>query len=260
MRVIDSPAGLPADPILRWTAQGLSGRARAWSSEDGPAFAVAAPALALHDRLAVHGPVESLVPLVREVLAEVGPSYRLLGDRPLITAVAARLSGVERVADFGWMDLAGDGTGTAEATGLGRRRNGSADSSADDCKAAWLFPADEPDITELLSAASPSSYATPGAPGVERWAGTRDDAGRLTGVAALAWSAPDVGFLAGIAVRPGARGQGLGGAVSGFVLAHALDLHPTAALMVDDANHTAIALYRRLGLRYRPVSAAAAGN
>jgi hypothetical protein len=59
-------------------------------------------------------------------------------------------------------------------------------------------------------------------PGVERWAGVRDGAGRLAAVAALAWSAPGVGLIAGVAVQPGARGQGLGRQVCGFVVAAAL--------------------------------------
>jgi GNAT superfamily N-acetyltransferase len=248
MRAIHTPSSLPDDPLFRWTAQGLpaSGAARAWTSEDGRALAVAGPDLSRYDRLAVRGPAEALVPLVREALAEVGPSYRPFGDRPAITAlVAAGVSGLAWAGDFGWMDRTGGGAGDAGGT-------------KPDGKAAWLSsPADDLEITELLRTAFPSSYAVPGAPGVERWAGTRDDTGRLTAVAALAWSATEVGFLAGIGVHPEARGQGLGRTVCRFVLAEALSRHGSAALMVDDDNGAAISLYRALGLRYRPVSAAA---
>lgn len=259
MRAIHTPSSLPDDPLFRWTAQGLpaSGAARAWTSEDGRALAVAAPDLSRHDRLAVRGPADALVPLVREVLAEVGPSYRPFGDRAVIAALVAAGASAEASAgvpglawagDFGWMDrtggdaAGGGGTGGTEADG----------------KAGWLSsPADDPEIAGLLTTASPSSYAVPGASGVERWAGTRDDTGRLTAVAALAWSAPEVGFLAGIAVHPETRGRGLGRTVCRFVLAEALSRHGAAALMVDDDNGAAISLYRALGLRYRPVSAAA---
>ncbi|KIF75735.1 hypothetical protein QR77_21290 [Streptomyces sp. 150FB] len=261
MRAIHTPSSLPDDPLFRWTAQGLpaSGAARAWTSEDSRALAVAGRDLSRYDRLAVRGPADALVPLVREALAEVGPSYRPFGDRPAIAAlVAAGVSGLAWAGDFGWMDRTGGGAGDGVGDGMGDGMGDGAGGTEADGKAGWLSsPADDPEITELLRTAFPSSYAVPGAPGVERWAGTRDDTGRLTAVAALAWSATEVGFLAGIAVHPEARGQGLGRTVCRFVLAEALSRHGSAALMVDDDNGAAISLYRALGLRYRPVSAAA---
>jgi ribosomal protein S18 acetylase RimI-like enzyme len=68
---------------------------------------------------------------------------------------------------------------------------------------------------------------------------------------------PAVALLAGIAVHPQARGQGLGRDIAGFLLAEALHRHEAAALMVEDGNHAARHLYRSLGLRYQPVAAAA---
>ncbi|WP_205315184.1 hypothetical protein, partial [Nonomuraea lactucae] len=60
----------------------------------------------------------------------------------------------------------------------------------------------------LLAEHAPRSYAVPGAAGVTRWAGTRIG-GRLAAVAADAWSAPSVGFLAGVATAAPFRGRGL---------------------------------------------------
>ena len=108
----------------------------------------------------------------------------------------------------------------------------------------------------LLDEAFPESYAYPGRPGArDRWAGVRDG-GRLVAVAALAWCAPTVGFLGGVATAPAARGRGLGRVVCAFTVERALAEYGTAALIVDDANSAALRLYRGLGLAYRPLGAA----
>jgi ribosomal protein S18 acetylase RimI-like enzyme len=75
-------------------------------------------------------------------------------------------------------------------------------------------------------------------------------------VAALVWPAPPVGFVAGVAVHPDAPGHGLGRAVCGFVVAEAVARHGSAALMVDEWNHSAVRLYQGLGMRHRPLRAA----
>ncbi|WP_371653856.1 MULTISPECIES: GNAT family N-acetyltransferase [unclassified Streptomyces] len=245
MHELCSTAALPCDPPLLWAAQGLTGasRARAWVSGDGRAFAVAVPDLSRHDRLAVSGPVGSLAPLVAEVLAETGPSYRPLGDEATVRALVEALPELRPVATFGWMSRTRP-LSSAEA------------GAADEGKARWLADDDAEEITALLAEAFPGSYAVPGAPGVGRWAGTRDDAGRLTSVAALAWSSPEVGLLAGVAVHPSARGRGLARTVVAKVLAEALAVHGTAALMVDGANDGAIRLYEGLGFAYRRFLAA----
>ncbi|MGO8958956.1 MAG: GNAT family N-acetyltransferase [Streptosporangiaceae bacterium] len=92
---------------------------------------------------------------------------------------------------------------------------------------------------------------------MHHWAGVRDDAGRLLATGTLAWSAPAVGLLAGIAVDPKARGQGLGRDICGFLVAEALRRHDAAALMVEEWNHPAQRIYRELGMRYRALAAAA---
>ncbi|GAA0622298.1 GNAT family N-acetyltransferase [Streptomyces crystallinus] len=238
MHELHSSDKLPRDPSLLWAAQGLTGSSRAWASEDGRAFAVAAPDLSCHDRLAVSGPVESLAPLVAEVLTETGPSYSPLGDEATVRALVEALPVLRPLATYGWMSrtrpLTPDEAG-----------------AADEGKARWLTDEDGPEIAGLLAEAFPHSYAVPGAPGVERWAGTRDDAGLITAVAALAWPSPEVGLVAGVAVHPSARGRGLARTVVTKVLAQALAVHGTAALMVEEANHTAIRLYESLGFAYR---------
>jgi GNAT superfamily N-acetyltransferase len=244
MRAIDDHDELVAlcggDTLCRWVAQGLDGRGRAWASADGRALAVAGAGISRRDRVAVSGPAASVVPLVRDVLHEVGPAYRPLGDPPLIDAIVGGVPGLATGKAFGWMDR------TAAPPQDGERPHG----------VRWLPDAETPEAAALLQEVSPGSDAMPGVPGVERWAGIRDDEGRLVALAALAWSAPSVGLVAGVAVRPAARGRGLGRAVCGFVVAEALRRYGCAALMVDAWNEAAIGLYRGLGMGYRPIRAA----
>lgn len=226
---------------MRVGGWGLTGRSRAWASDDRRAVAVAGPALATRDRMAVWGAGDAAVPLVRQLLAEIGPGYRPLGDRELITTLAGEIQALTYSGTFGWMDRPTHHPGHPGPRG-GRAR--------------WLPAAMAPEVGRFLAAAHPASYAHPGVPGVQRWAGIRDDRGALAAVGALAWSAPAVGFLAGIAVHPRARRQGLGRQVCGFLLAEALRVHEMAALMVDEDNAAAIRLYRSLGLRYQSVGTA----
>jgi ribosomal protein S18 acetylase RimI-like enzyme len=237
------------DTLCLWAAQGLAGRSwadwspaersRAWRSADGTALAVAGPGLSTRDRIAVHGRAQAAIPLVRGVLEVVGPTFRPLGNRDLITAIVAEVPDLAATAAFGWMDSRGPGP---VLLGPGA--------------AHWLPETELPHVTALLKVSFPDSDAQPGAPGVERWAGVRDEQGRLLAVTAVAWSAPHVGYLAGVAVHPEARGRGHGAAVCGFVLAETLAKHGTAALMVEEQNHSAIQLYRSLGMGYRTLTAA----
>ncbi|NUR97988.1 MAG: GNAT family N-acetyltransferase [Kribbellaceae bacterium] len=236
MQEIRTPAELElvseGDSIIGWAAQGLAAGVRVWRA--GAAVAVASPDVSKHDRLAVAGPVEEAVPLVADVLAQVGPSFRPFGDEELIRALAERVPGLRFSAAFGWMD---------------------ADQVPDvTTSAAWLDG--DVGVAELLEEASPSSYAWPGHPGVRRWAALTGDRGELLSIAADAWSAPTVGFLAGVATHPVARGKGLSRQVCGFVTAELVKTYGRAALMVDKDNAAAIAVYRRLGYTYRQVAAA----
>ncbi|WP_427886777.1 GNAT family N-acetyltransferase [Kribbella sp. GL6] len=236
MREIKTPAELKLasgdDSIVGWAAQGFTTGARAWRA--GSAVVVAAPDVSRHDRLAVVGPVSEAVRLAAAVLTEVGPSFRPFGDEELIREMAEHLPGLEFAAAFGWMDT--DQVPDVTTT------------------AAWLDG--DAGVAALLDTASPSSYAWPGHPGVRRWAAVTGDDGELLSVAADAWSAPGVGFLAGVATHPVARGKGLSGQVCGFVTAELVKRHGRVALMVDGDNAAAIAVYRRLGYTYRQVAAA----
>ena len=219
--------------MIVWCGQGqLGGRVRAWY--DGDAVAVVSPQLSQHDRLAVYGPVDELAGLVERVLAEVDASLRTFGDEELIRQLAERVPGLNFAAAFGWMHTA---TAPSEVT-----------------TAAWLDS--DAGVEELLAEAAPESYAWPGRPGVRRWAGVTSEAGELLSIAADAWSAPEIGFLAGVATKPSARGQGLSRQVCAFATAELVKRYGQAGLMVHSYNAAAIAVYRKLGYTYRNVAAA----
>jgi GNAT superfamily N-acetyltransferase len=220
------------DPLIVWAGQGFRPGVRAWY--DGDAVAVAAPDLSKRDRLAVLGPADSVARLAAEVFAEVGPSFRPLGDEQLIRDLADRVPVLSFSAAFGWMD-------TAELPVV-------------TTTAAWLEG--DTGVEALLTEAAPMSYAWPGRSGVRRWAAATGNGGDLLSVAADAWGAPEIGFLAGVATHPGARGRGLSRQVCAFVTAELIKQHGRVGLIVDGSNATAIALYQRLGYTYRRVAAA----
>ena len=107
---------------------------------------------------------------------------------------------------------------------------------------------DEPAVQELLVASSPTASALPGDPAVRRWVGVRDGSGVLLACAADTSGAPGAGHLSSIAVRPQARGQGLGRAVTAALvrqlLAEGNDL-VTLGMYADNAS--ARAVYDALG-------------
>ncbi|MFL4910057.1 GNAT family N-acetyltransferase [Streptomyces sp. MMS24-I2-30] len=91
---------------------------------------------------------------------------------------------------------------------------------------------------------------------MRRWAGARNESGTLLACAADAWSAPSVGFLAGVATAEQARGCGMRTAVCSLVLDDLVVDHDVAALMVDNWNTAAVRLYRGLGPSWRSLAAA----
>jgi hypothetical protein len=147
----DLVAWCKADILCLWAAQGLDGRCRAWRSSDGRAVAVAGPGLSTRDRLALGGPSDAAVPLAREVLALTGPSYRPLGDRELIGALAAALPALVLVSSFGWMDC---WRSAALPPGPATAR--------------WLPGSARDEVAALLEAGFPASQAKPGVAGVWR--------------------------------------------------------------------------------------------
>ncbi|MFG1613331.1 GNAT family N-acetyltransferase [Nonomuraea wenchangensis] len=228
------------DDLVMWAAQGLRPGARAWAA--GGAVVAGCPVISRWDRLAVWGRPRDAVPLVRHALAELGPSYRPLGDVELIGRVAGAVEGLRAGPCFSWMSLADLHDDTGDTGGNGEDGEGGV---------GWLDGA-EAEITALLAADAPDAYAVPGGIGVRRWAGLRDG-DRLAAVAADAWSAPDVGLLAGVATVAAYRGRGLAERVCRWVSGRLVDTYGRAALMVDDDNPAAIRVYERIGYRRRQV-------
>ncbi|MFI6908686.1 GNAT family N-acetyltransferase [Nonomuraea sp. NPDC050394] len=239
---LTSPAQVRAacgdDDLLMWAAQGLGPGARAWAL--GDAVVTAAPDLARRDRLAVGGSTASAVPLVRHALAELGPAYRPLGGTRTIAEVAAKVEGMEVAGEFSWMSLPSEPSVPA---------------AADELEVSWLPGEASPEVAALLTDFAPESYAVPGAAGVTRWAGLRAR-GKLAAVAADAWSAPDVGLLAGVATAGPFRGKGLGERVCRWMSRELVHAYGRAALMVDDDNGPALGVYTRIGYTRRRIAAA----
>jgi ribosomal protein S18 acetylase RimI-like enzyme len=218
------------DPLILWARQGDKTGVRAWRRPG--ATAVACADLSAWDRIAVHGEPDAVRDLLAEVRSRVGPGFRPVGDEKLIDEVAAG-GVIEVAARFAWMD-------TTHAPAL-------------PAEGEWLNGDDG--VAGLLTEAHPKSYAWPGATGVRRWAGIRRD-GELVAAAAEAWSAPGVGFVAGVATRTDLRGAGLGTALCAFVTAELLREHGRVALLVDYSNGGALRAYEKLGFSLRPLAAA----
>ncbi|WP_433267967.1 GNAT family N-acetyltransferase [Actinosynnema sp. CS-041913] len=230
MRVLRTPDEVAAanpDLLAGWAAQCLlPGRGGvAWAH--GDAVGVLTPALNRYDRLVLAGPAEDVAVILR---ARQRP-----GVRPLVTTeLAAELPDFPTTATFGWMER----TGSLDAPDLG-----------------WLHEDEWDDVEALLRKASPNSYVWPYQPGPRRWTGIHADDGTLIAVGADAWSAPGIGFIAGVATHPDHRGLGLSTRLCAFLTSALLAESGACALMVDAHNQTAIKVYERLGYVYRSVSA-----
>jgi ribosomal protein S18 acetylase RimI-like enzyme len=259
----DLAAACADDPLCMWAAQSPlnQGETQAWAAGldaagRAGAVAVACPGLSLRNRVAVWGEPEPAADLMAQVLPLLGPSYRPLGDSELIAQLCARLPGLAMSEPFGWMYAPPSqaspkrSMSTPAGSGLGAAGPG---------EPRWLAAGEMAAVTELLERSFPDSYAWPGRPGVRRWAGIDGPDGELAAVAADAWSAPTVGFIAGVAVREDQRGSGLGSRVCRFLADCLIAGHGRVALMVDGWNDPAIRLYRRLGLTLQDVRAAWSG-
>lgn len=220
-----------ADPQCMWAAQGLTTGGAAWAN--GRAVAVGCPALSGRDRLVVRGPARDAASLVRAVIDSLGPSFVAIGDPQLMGALLARIGWLEHATYFRWMDS------------VSRPQHQPVH------KVRWLARKEWQSADRVLSMALPDSFARPGLPGVGRWAGITDSTGKLTSIAADAWSAPGIGFLASVAVIPEARGAGQGRDVCAFVLDALLAAHGRVAVMAGDLDSDATSMYIKLGLSYR---------
>lgn len=108
----------------------------------------------------------------------------------------------------------------------------------------------EPDeVAPVLTTWSPTASALPGDSAVRRWVGVRGPQGLLA-CAADTSTASGIGHLSSIAVSPGARGQGLGTAVTAALsrqlFAGGCEL---VTLGMYAHNEAGRAMYRGLGMR-----------
>jgi ribosomal protein S18 acetylase RimI-like enzyme len=223
------------DPLLLWVAQDMHTGARAWSL--GDAAAVACRDVSRRDRLALRGAPDDAAELVRRLRPQL-TGFNPVADAELMDALIERVDGLELVVRLGWMETAATPSTTAKAEGR------------------WLTDAELPEVSELMAAEHPSSWAKPGDSGVRRWAGLRDDDGTLQAVAADAWSVPELGFVAGVVTRKRARGRGLATALCAFLTDELVRERGRVALLVETANAPAIRTYQRLGYRLRLIAAA----
>jgi GNAT superfamily N-acetyltransferase len=233
---VDALREVTEDALLHWAAQGLRAGVSAWAM--GSAVVVAVKDLARRDRIAVAGAVEDVGPLVVAMLAEVGPSYRPIGEAALIEDLCGLVPHLVMTPPFGWMSTSA--------------------APDPDPRPTLASPVEDASINELLDVAFPNSLARPSLPGVTRWWVLRDGSS-IGACAADAWSAPGVGLLAGVASAPGVRGRGFGRAVVSAALAAIVDDYGSAALMVEVDNAEARGLYESFAMSYRLLCAAATG-
>jgi GNAT superfamily N-acetyltransferase len=111
-----------------------------------------------------------------------------------------------------------------------------------------LTDADLPELTALVDAAYPQSTARPGDPRVVDWYGIL--AGDRLVACGADRSRGDVGFLAGLAVRPDQRGRGLGAALTVGMTRALFARYDHVALGVYTDNVGALRLYHRLGFTH----------
>lgn len=218
------------DLLVGWAAQALARGGTAWVR--GGAVAVQGTDLQRRDRLVVAGPAAAAVGLVAALRPLVPAGLRLTAAPGVVAA-----TGVGNARPLLWRE-------TREAP---TRPAGPA--------VAWLSRTADAEVDELLDEAAPDSWGRPGEARMRRHAGLRDRTGRLLAVAGEGWSASRVGFVAGVATRPGHRGRGLSAAVCAFVTAALVGERGAAALLHDRDNSAAARLYDRLGYARRPLLA-----
>jgi ribosomal protein S18 acetylase RimI-like enzyme len=244
------------DPLLLWAAQDMRTGALAWAH--GDAAAVACRDVSRRDRLALRGSPDDVAELVGRIRPQV-TGFHPVADESLIDALAERIDGFEVVARIGWMDTTGPAvapTPDAPIPVTGRPGIVRPGTGQHPGIPRWLAEDELAEVTALLEAEHPGSWAQPGTPGVRRWAGLRDQDGVLQAVGADAWSVPEIGFVAGVATRVRARGGGLGTALCVFLTNELIKDRSRVALLVDRTNTAAIRTYQRLGYRMRPIAAA----
>jgi ribosomal protein S18 acetylase RimI-like enzyme len=119
--------------------------------------------------------------------------------------------------------------------------------------AAWLPASAANEIDALLDASFPHASTRPSSLKARRWAGVRDDEGRLIACIVDSSGSPDVGFVASLTVAVPHRGRGLGEALLGWTADELLRDHPRVGLWYEGNNTHAIAIYERLGFALLPI-------
>jgi GNAT superfamily N-acetyltransferase len=103
-------------------------------------------------------------------------------------------------------------------------------------------------ITELLKRTSPDWSVWPGDGHARRWAGAADGGSGLLACLADMTSSPEVGQVAGIAVRPDARRRTLGASITAWAMRRLFEEGcDGVGLGVYAGNTAAMRLYDRLG-------------
>jgi RimJ/RimL family protein N-acetyltransferase len=114
----------------------------------------------------------------------------------------------------------------------------------------WLREDAVDDIGRLLETWSGRHHAMPGDEGVLRWAGVREQDGRLVAVAAHTEHRRGIPHLASVATHGDVRGQGYGGAVTAWLTRRLLaEGAECVTLGMYSDNDVARRLYARLGYR-----------
>jgi GNAT superfamily N-acetyltransferase len=177
-----------------------------------------------------------------------GPVLCALGDGEVAAANAVRLAAARRIVGSRWWHLPRlTGEPPVPATGC------------DEWDFRWTTAPppprggeeravpvdDDAGIAALLDVAFPGTTTRPGDRRVRSWWGIRD--GDTVVACAADRSRGGVGFLAGIAVHPEARGRGLGAALTAAMTRHLIGEFGIVALGVMTDNTVATRMYESLG-------------
>ncbi|GAA1895615.1 GNAT family N-acetyltransferase [Asanoa iriomotensis] len=177
-----------------------------------------------------------------------GSTVCALGDGAVAAATAARLAGEARPDAARWWHLprlAGEPPVATRVRDEWDFRWTTSPPPHRDGEERAAPTDDDAGISSLLDIAFPATTTRPGDPRIRAWWAIRD--GDQVVACAADRSRGGVGFLAGIAVHPDARGRGLGTALTAALTRHLVAEHGTAALGVMSDNAVANRIYESLG-------------
>jgi ribosomal protein S18 acetylase RimI-like enzyme len=232
-------------PLQAWAVDGAVAFVRTWSSGRRLLTVVGEPPAAA---AAVHALVALGVQERRTSHGDEGEHDRDVDGRRAAPGPAVTSHGI--TVPFGTLPLLGE-----------RVRVGPGDDwdwmwvdreqlqpAAPDPRVQRLAPSADPEVSGLLSAASPRHSSDPGDDDVVEWFGVRDSQGGLIACAAHTQAVPGVPHLSSIATHPDARGQGLGQALTATMCRQLLDEGaPVVTLGMYADNDVARRMYARIG-------------